>query len=142
MEFTAILKRGFKNGLSLTLVMVKVIVPYYLAVELIKSVGLIHFIGRLFRPFMGLFGLPGEAALALIAGYLTNMYAAIAILTPLHFQVREVTIVALMLGLSHSLPVETSITKQTGVNAWALLLVRILLSVAAGMGLNLLWKLF
>jgi hypothetical protein len=140
--FTDTLRKGFLNGLSLTLDMIKVIVPYYLLVELIGYLGLVEVIGRLFRPFMGLFGLPGEAALALIAGYTASLYGAIAVIKPLHLSAKDVTIIALMLGISHSLPVETPITKRTGVNAWVLLLVRIALSFAVGAATNLIWKLF
>ena len=136
------LTRGFRHGLTITIEMVKVIVPFYLMVELLRHLGLIGFIGNLFRPFMRLFGLPGESALALIAGYSTNLYAAIAVLKPLHLSSRDVTTLALMLGLSHSLLVETPITRRTGVNAWLLLGLRIALSLAAGMALNLIWKLF
>lgn len=136
------LKKGFFNGLSLTLEMVKVIVPFYLLVELIKHLGIIGYIGELFRPLMRLFGLPGEAALALIAGCLANLYAAIAVMTPLHMSSKDVTIVALILGISHSLTVETPITKKTGVNAFLLLLARIFLGLLAGFLLNVIWKLF
>ena len=78
----------------------------------------------------------------MIAGYTANMYAALAVLTPLHLSYRDVTTIALMLGISHSLPVETSVTRKTGVNAWILLLVRVVLSLVVGILLNLIWKLF
>lgn len=142
MAFADTLKKGFFNGLSLTLDMIKVVVPYYLLVELIRYLGLIQVLGDLFRPFMRLFGLPGEAALALIAGYAASLYAAIAVVKPLQLSVKDITIIALMLGISHSLPVETPITKRTGVNAWVLLLTRIALSFMVGAGTNLAWRLF
>ena len=140
MGFTETLKKGFFHGLTLTWDMIKVIVPFYFVVELIKYLGLIKVIGAFFRPFMGFFGLPGESALALIAGYTTNLYAAIAVVTPLHLSSRDITIIALMLGISHSLPIETPITRKAGVNAWLLLVVRIGLSLTVGVILNLLWK--
>ena len=119
--------------------MIKVIVPFYLVVELIKYLGLIELIGGFFRPVMGLFGLPGPSALALIAGYTANLYAAIAVITPLHLSPKDVTIIALMLGISHSLPIETPITRKTGANAWLLLIVRLGLSFLVGIVLNFLW---
>ncbi len=142
MDTAATFKRGFFNGLALAAEMVKVIVPFYLLVELLRYLGVITLIGRACGPVMGLFGLPGESALALIAGYTANMYAALAVLTPLHLSYRDVTTIALMLGISHSLPVETSVTRKTGVNAWFLLLVRLVLSLVVGILLNLIWKLF
>ncbi len=138
----SVLKKGFFNGLSVTLEMVKVIVPFYLLVEIARHLGIIKLVGGFFGPFMHLFGLPGEAGLALIAGYTANMYAAIAVLSPLHLSPRDVTTVALMLGIAHSLPVETPITKKTGVSASFMFLVRIVFSLLVGMALNLIWKLF
>ena len=136
------LKRGLLSGLSITFMMVKVIVPCYIAIEIVKYLGVIDTIGSVCRPFMGLFGLPGEAALALVAGYLINMYAAIAVITPLHLSTKDITVIALMLGICHSVTVETPVTKKTGVNAFVLLLVRLFLSLIAGALLNLLWTLF
>ena len=142
MEIRAPLTRGLFNGLSITFMMVKVIVPCYIAIEIVKYLGVIDTIGSVCRPFMRLFGLPGEAALALVAGYLINMYAAIAVMTPLHLSTKDITVIALMLGICHSVTVETPVTKKTGVNAFVLLLVRLFLSLIAGALLNLLWTLF
>ncbi|MCX8022840.1 MAG: hypothetical protein N2745_08725 [Syntrophorhabdaceae bacterium] len=136
------IKKGFLNGIAIVYLMVKVIIPCYIAIELIKHFGLIEIISRFFKPFMGLFGLPGEAALGLLAGYLINLYAAIAVLTPLDLGTKEITTMALMLGISHSLTVETPVTHKTGVNGWVFLFVRVILSLASGVILDLLWKLF
>ncbi len=135
------LKKGVLSGLSIIYVMVKVIVPCYIAIELMKHFGLIEIISRFFRPVMKLFGLPGEAALGLIAGYFINLYAAIAVLTPLGLSAKQITIMALILGISHSLPIETSVTQKTGVNGLVLLAVRIVLSLLSGALLNILWTL-
>ena len=136
------LKRGFLNGLSITYAMVKVIIPFYIAMEFLKQTGIIHRISELLRPFMGIFGLPGETALGLMAGYCINLYAAIAVVAPLHLSTKDMTILALMLGISHSLPLETGVTNQTGVNAGLLMSARILFSLLSGALLNLIWKLF
>jgi len=136
------LRKGILNGLSITLTMVKVIVPCYIIIEFIKYLGIIDTISKFFEPFMGLLGLPGEAALGLIAGYLINLYAAIAVLTPLQLSTKDITVMALILGICHSLTVETPVTQKTGVNAWALLFARIFFSLVAGGLLNILWKLF
>ncbi len=140
--FLPTLKRGFTNGLSITWSMVKIIIPFYIAVELLKHTGVIRTLSVWFKPFMGIFGLPGESALGLMAGYFINLYAALAVITPLQLSSRDMTTIALMLGISHSLPIETAVTKQTGVNTWFLLTVRISLSFFSGIVLNLIWKFF
>jgi len=136
------IQKGIINGLSITYTMVKVIVPFYIAIEFLKQTGVVDRIGLLLKPFMGIFGLPGESALCLAAGYFINLYAAIAVVAPLELPPKDITVIALMLGISHSLPVETAVTKQTGVNAWLLLTARILFSLISGFVLNILWTLF
>jgi hypothetical protein len=86
--------------------------------------------------------LPGEAALGLMAGYFINLYAAIAVIAPLELSTKDITIAALILGIAHSLPLETAVTKQTGVNAWLLMFVRVFFSLLSGVILNIIWKLF
>lgn len=122
--------------------MVKVIIPCYIGIEFIKHLGLIEVISTFFKPCMGIFGLPGESALGLMAGYFINLYAAIAVITPLQLSSKDMTIIALMLGIAHSLPVETGVTRQTGVNAWLMLIARVIFSLVAGIVVNLVWKLF
>ncbi len=134
------IKRGLLSGLSITWMMVKVIVPCYVAIEIIKHTGLIDVISRACKPFMNIFGLPGEAALCLIAGYFINLYAAIAVVTPLDLPARNITVIALMLGICHSLTLETPITSKTGVNAALLMVVRVVLSLISGVALNAVWK--
>jgi hypothetical protein len=122
--------------------MVKVIVPFYIAIEFVKRSGFLSLVGDFCKPFMGIFGLPGECALGLVVGYFVNLYAAIAVLAPLHLPAKEITVMALMLGLAHSLPVETAVTKKTDVNAWVMTGARIFLSLLSGILLNLIWKPF
>jgi spore maturation protein SpmB len=137
--FLTTFKRGALNGLAITYEMVKVIVPFYIAIEFLKHTPFLGFVSEFFRPLMKLFGLPGEAALGLMAGYFVNLYAAIAVLVPLNLPAKEITVIALMLGIAHNLPLETAVTRQTGVNAWLMLLARVLFSLLSGIILNLLW---
>ena len=50
LDFTGTFKKGFSKGLSLTVDMIKVIVPFYLIVELIRYLGFIQVIGGFFGP--------------------------------------------------------------------------------------------
>jgi hypothetical protein len=58
---------------------------------------------------MGIFGLSGESALGLMAGYFINLYAAIAVITPLQLSAKDIAVIALVLTYpTHSLPIETA----------------------------------
>lgn len=134
------LKNGILNGISVTVLMFKVIVPCYIIIELIRYYDLIRPLSSLFKPVMELLDLPGEAAIGLLAGFLINLYAAIAVLSPLNLSPRDITVCALILGICHSLLVETPITKSTGVNYIFLLFLRIIIAFISGWGLSLIWK--
>lgn len=115
------------------------IAPAYLLVTAVGHTPLLDWGTRLFAPVMGLFGLRGEAAIVLLLGNLTGIYAALGAIASLDFSAKEVTIMAVMLSFSHSLPVETAVTKRLGVSYGGVLAYRLALAAAAGMVLNRLW---
>lgn len=82
-------------------------------------------------------GLPGEAALVLVMGVAVNLYAAIGVIISLSFTGKEITIMAVMLSLAHSLPVETAVGAQTGISPVFLTMLRCVLAVISGLLLNL-----
>jgi hypothetical protein len=122
--------------------MVRVTLPLYIAVDLLGKTPVLPALGRSFAPAMSLFGLPGEAALAFLSAFLLNIYAAIAVIVPLHPTPFQVTQCGVMMGIAHNLVVEGAILRTTGARAGALTLFRLLLSVVAGIGLNLVHKAF
>nr|WP_240432492.1 nucleoside recognition domain-containing protein [Rubrobacter indicoceani] len=91
-------------------------------------------------PVMGLFGLPGEAAVPLVLGNLLNLYAAIGAMLAMDLSVKQVFILALMLSFSHGLPVESAVCKRIGAGFWKVTGFRIALSLVAGLLVNFLWQ--
>ncbi len=134
------LKKGFSDGLSVSFKLIKTIIPFYIAVDIINHTKIADSIGNILSPIMGIFGLSGKMSLALISGYTVNLYAAIAAMMPLHPTWKEVTIVGLMSGISHNLIVEGAILHKTGANAFFTITLRILVSFIAGVSLNLFFK--
>ncbi|HSL92057.1 MAG TPA: hypothetical protein VK863_05355 [Candidatus Limnocylindrales bacterium] len=104
--------------------------------DLLKRTPVIGILGSLFAPMMGLFGLPGEAAFAFIAAFLLNLYAAIAILVPLHLDAFQVTQCGLMMGIAHNLVVEGGVLRCTGARGGFLTLCRLCISAASGLALH------
>ncbi len=136
-SFRASLTEGVRKGLLAVWFLSKVIVPVYLVVDILRYFGVIEVIAKALEPFMGLFGLPGEAALGLIGGALINLYAAIGAVAPLDLTPREITIMGLMLGISHGLILETAITKQFAQKWYLMPFLRILVALFAGVLANL-----
>jgi hypothetical protein len=133
------IKKGFYKGLQTVWVLVKVIIPIYIIVSILSKTPVLGFLANLTKPIMNLVGLPGEAATAIVIGNLLNIYAAIGAMGALNLNTKEITTIALMILISHSLFVETAIIKKTGIKVTSLVLIRIFGSIIAGMALNWGW---
>jgi hypothetical protein len=130
-------KRGAKNGINTVLELGKVIIPVYLFITILKYTVILELISKWFQPLMKIFGLPGEAAVVLVLGNLLNLYAGIGAIASLTLTAKQITIIAVMLSFSHSLPVETAVSKKVGVSVLAVVSTRIGLAAVSGIILNL-----
>jgi hypothetical protein len=113
-----------------------VTVPVFFAVTFLKYTPVLPFISKYMAGIMQLVGLPGEAALPLLLGYFLNIYAAIGALLPLGLSSKQISIMAGMLMMAHSLPMELAINRKTGVKVKGLLFIRLIFSVISGMLIN------
>jgi hypothetical protein len=127
------IKTGLKIGLHTSFKLLCFILPFYVVVQLFKDSPFVRSLANLFAPFMGLFGLPGEAAFAFVVGGLVNIYGAIAILATLDLSPWQVTQCGLMLGLAHELVVEGGVMRSTGMRAGLFTVVRLLLALSVGL---------
>lgn len=133
----ATLTRGLKKGLSITWELSKVIVPVYFIITIFKYTPVMEWIARIMEPVMHMVGLPGEASLPLVLGMFLNIYAAIGAILPLGMNTKEITIIAAMLLMAHSLPMEAAISKKSGAKVASLVLVRIIMAFVIGAGFNI-----
>ena len=133
------IKNGLRKGLITTWELALVMVPVYLIVTLLGETPVMDWISRAAQPLMGLMGLPGEAAGALVIGNFINQYAAIGAMAAIPIGTREVTVLSLVLLICHNILVETAVSKKTGIRVRSLVLVRVLGGLAAGIILNLAW---
>ncbi len=136
------IRTGLRAGLQTTVKLLKFVLPLYVAVDLLKGSSVIELIGSWFSPLMQLFGLPGEVAFAFIAGFLLNLYAAIAIMAPLDLSPWQITQCGLMMGIAHNLLLEGGVLGSTGARGGVLTAARVLIAVLAGLtmqGLHQVW---
>ncbi|MDD2587093.1 MAG: nucleoside recognition domain-containing protein [Syntrophomonadaceae bacterium] len=125
-------KRGISNGLNITWELAKVVVPVYFAVTFLKYSPVLPWLSSLMSPMMQIVGLPGEASMPLILGYFINIYAAIGAILPLGLDSKEITIISAMLLMAHSLPIETAVSKKTGIRVVSIVIIRLVLSLLVG----------
>ena len=126
------LRRGLRRGGRTCWVMLRVTVPTFIVMDLLRRLGVIAAIGTACAPLMSLFRLPGEAAIPVLLGYLVNVYTATAALGSLGLSRGQVTTLGLMIGLAHQLVVETTILKTAGARAFRLLIYRLVMSLLVG----------
>jgi hypothetical protein len=91
---------------------------------------------------MGWLGLPGSAALPILLGCLLNLYAAIGAMTALALTPDQITVLAVLLLISHNLIVEGAVVQKAGMNGLAFSLLRLVAGFLAGAVVNLLLGLF
>lgn len=131
---------GLSSGLWTAWKLVRIIFPVTLAVGLLRHTPVYDFLLSGLTPVMGLFGLPEEAAVALVLGNLLNLYAAIGAILTMGLTVKQVFILAVMLSFSHGLPVESAVCRRVGASLFAVLSFRLGLAAVSGAAINLSWS--
>lgn len=131
---------GLKSGVRTTWELGKIVFPVTVVVSVVRYTPLYDGLISGMTPLMGLIGLPGEAAVPLVLGNLLNLYAAIGAILTMDLSVKEVFILALMLGFSHGLPLETAICRRIGVSATLVIGFRVAVAIAAAAAVNLVWS--
>lgn len=126
------LEASYHRGVKFLWFMLKMVLPWYLASELLMISGVLDYLGSFLKPMMGIWGLPPEAAAVLLAGMLANLYAAAAVAGPLTLTWQQVSVLGLILGICHSLVVETVIVRELTPHYRALALLRLVLGLGAG----------
>ena len=127
---------GAWHGVRAFLKLMLIVAPVYTLVTFLKYTPVIRVFAEFMSPLMKHFGLPGEAALALILGNIINLYAGLGAVTALKITTAQLTVLSLMLLLSHSQILETAVFFQIRAKWWLLWFIRLVLSFLAGVGLS------
>ena len=126
--------------------LLKIMIPVSIIVKILEYYGAIEIIGENLGPAMGVVGLPGEFGLVFATAMIANIYGALIVFFTLSLQytytVAQVTILACMMLIAHTLPVEGRIAQKAGVRLWYTLSLRILGAFAFGIILNLIFTNF
>lgn len=130
--FTAV-KDGTIKGLKTGLMLLKIMLPIYFIVVLIKYSPIMPWLQNFFEPSMGLFRLPGNAIVPIITGIFTDEYGVIAAMKSFDFSMAQITTIAMITLTVHSLPVESAISKKIGLPPVKIALFRIALAIFIGL---------
>jgi hypothetical protein len=124
--------RATIRGLRTVVFLLRIIIPLSFLVSILDWLGILSRIGMFLAPAMRLFHLPGEAAVALVSGWLVGIYGAVAAMSILHLSGSQITVLALMTLTAHNLPVETTVQHRTGTPWWLTISARIATSALLG----------
>ncbi|UCC78969.1 MAG: nucleoside recognition protein [Candidatus Zixiibacteriota bacterium] len=127
---------GFRRGVNVFLQLSYIMIPVYILTAVLKLTPALDYISGLFEPLMEHIGLPGSSAIALVTGTFVNLYAAAAIVAGLDMTSRQLTILALMLGFSHSQIMETAIIGKMKARPFYVTPLRVLFGLFSGFVLH------
>ena len=131
--FAATVKNGALKGIKTAFMLLKIVLPIYAVVVLIKYSPIMPFLQDIFSPAMRYFHLPGDGIIPLITGFFTDEYATIAAMSTFDFTTAEITTIAMFVLVAHSMPVESAIAQKIGMSAAKFAVFRILSAIAVGL---------
>lgn len=132
-----VLGRGLRRGLATGWLLARIMIPVSACVAALQWSGALARVGKALAPAMGIFGLPGEAAIALVTGGCVGVYGAIAAASPVALTATQMTVLALMVLTAHNLIVESAVQGKSGASGLRMAALRILAAIALG---ALLWQ--
>jgi hypothetical protein len=110
------IKNTLQKALNSSWIIVKLVIPIYIIADILYFYNTLSYVSFLIKPFTSILGLPPEASLAIISGMFLNLYAAVAFAAPLDMDIQQWSILAIFLGVCHSLVVESIIIKKLGIS--------------------------
>ncbi|MEG0663189.1 MAG: nucleoside recognition domain-containing protein [Anaerovoracaceae bacterium] len=126
------IKDGGIKGVKTGAMLLKVMLPIYLLVVLLKYSPVMPWLEQVFSPLMRIFNLPPDAAIAIITGFFTDEYGCVAAMSGFSFGTATITTIAMVNLMAHSIPVESAIAQKIGFSATRLILFRIGMAIVAG----------
>ena len=131
-----LLRESALNTLTVCRILFKLIIPISIIMKIIKELGLIRHIGDFLSPLMALAGLPGSYGLAWATAMLTNIYGGMLVFSSLIIEepltTAQVTILGIMILVAHSLPIESTIGRKSGIRLRVSIFIRFFMAVLFG----------
>ena len=115
----------------------KVLIPISIAMKILAELDWIRYLALPLEPVMQLTGLPADLGIAWATGIMVNFYSALIVfigllpgLPPLITE--QVTTLAVMMLIAHSIPAEGRIAAQCGVSFIGQAVIRLVVAVIGG----------
>lgn len=137
-------KTGFFKAIKTAFMLLKIVLPIYALVVIFKYSPGMALLQDLFAPAMKLFNLPGDAIIPIITGFFTDEYGTVAVLNQISLTSAQITTIAMIVLVAHSVPVEAAIAQKIGLNFVKFTALRLVIAILIGllvgwMGVLLSW---
>lgn len=133
--FVKTIKSVFQEVSQVYLTLLKVMVPAIIIVKILDLLGGTQWLAEMLAPLMKFVGLPEQLGLVWATAILTNIFTAMVVFVDttaqLELSVAQVSVIGLLILISHSVPIEGAVAKMVGVS-W-----RLTISLKIGGGLLL-----
>ena len=123
---------GLHKALGSFFMLCRIMIPVYVVMTILGRTPVLPWVADACAPFMKLWDLPGDAAMALVLGMTINIYACIAATAALGLTPAQMTVVAVIIGVSHNQIMEGAVLHKTGAPIGILIPLRVI----AGLGLG------
>jgi hypothetical protein len=130
--FITAIKDGAIKGIKTGVMLLKVMIPIYAIVVIIKYSPIMELLESTFAPAMRFFNLPGDAVVPIISGLFTDEYGVVAAMSSFDFSKAAITTIAMITLTAHSLPVESAIGKKIGFPVGIVTAYRLIMAVLVG----------
>lgn len=134
-----IICQGIRKAVSSAIWVYKILVPVSFFTMLLQVSHLLDQAEGILGPIMGWMHLPAKAAMPILAGLLTGIYGGVAAMAVLGFTMREATLIAIFLLISHNMIQESAIQGQSGIGPVKAAVTRIVASVIVVWGIGFFW---
>ena len=118
-----------KDIIDVSLTLFKIMIPTLIVVKIVQDLGGISILNNLMTPLLTSIGLPDQMAIVITTTILTNPYVGLIVFSNLNisgdFSIAQASILASLMLLTHSLPIEILISRKSGARARAILTLRI-----------------
>lgn len=131
-----IISNSARSSLATWFKLLKILIPITVIVKTCMEYGVIEYLSPILSPIMSLLGLPPVAAVVWATAMISNLWGGVIILGTIgsatDFTVAQATILAIIMLMTHALPIELKIASKCGVNIFFALCLRLLNSFTLG----------
>ena len=115
----------------------KVLIPISIAMKILAELDWIRYLALPLEPVMQLTGLPADLGIAWATGIMVNFYSALIVFISLlpglpSLTTEQVTTLAVMMLIAHSIPAEGRIAAQCGVSFIGQAVIRLVVAIIGG----------